>query len=153
MKPSEVNYVNQQTVFRNLYGYSSKMEIIGEKIKKQHKVKNGEWVRIPYDSANKFSRGYYPQWKEEVFKVEKPVKKQSTPLYKLKDFEGENIKGTFYEAEVQKVSEPKSFRVEKILERRKRKGKIEYFVKWLGYSEKFNQWIPSTDIVNTAAMS
>ncbi|RWS18111.1 uncharacterized protein B4U80_00885 [Leptotrombidium deliense] len=127
--------------------------MVSEKLKKKHKVKHGEWVRIPYDTSNKFSRGYYPQWKEELFKVEKPVKKQNTPLYKLKDYEGENIKGTFYEAEVQKVSEPKSFRLENILERRKRKGKIEYFVKWLGYPEKFNQWIPSTDIVNTAAMS
>ncbi len=36
--------------------------------------------------------------------------------------------------------------VEKILNRRITKGKLEYKVKWSGYLEEYNQWIPKLDI-------
>jgi hypothetical protein len=34
--------------------------------------------------------------------------------------------------------------VEKVLKTRKRNGKLEYFVKWRGYPDKFNSW--TTDV-------
>ena len=30
------------------------------------------------------------------------------------------------------------YRVEKVLRKRKRKGAVEYFVRWKGYTDKFN---------------
>jgi hypothetical protein len=54
---------------------------------------------------------------------------------------GEALSGKFYEAELQKVTKTDDiFKVERVLKTRKRKGKVEYFVKWLGYPEKFNSW-------------
>jgi len=38
------------------------------------------------------------------------------------------------------------FRAEKILKRRKRKGKIQYYVKWLGYPEEQSTWEPEENI-------
>ena len=38
------------------------------------------------------------------------------------------------------------YRVEKILRKRKRKGIVEYFVKWKGYPDKFNSWIAESNI-------
>jgi hypothetical protein len=38
------------------------------------------------------------------------------------------------------------FRIEKVLRRRTVKGKKMAFVKWLGYDNKFNSWIPAEDI-------
>ena len=67
--------------------------------------------------------------------------------YRIKDTKDELIKGSFYEPELQ-ATKQSSFRVEKILKRRKTKsGKKEVYVKWLGYSKDFNQWIPEEDIV------
>ena len=54
--------------------------------------------------------------------------------------------GTFYEPELQ-LAKQTTFRIEKILKQRTTKeGKKEIYVKWLGYSKDFNQWIPAEDI-------
>ena len=37
--------------------------------------------------------------------------------------------------------------VEKILKTRKRAGKIEYFVKWRSYPDKFNSWTDHVEAV------
>ena len=62
--------------------------------------------------------------------------------YRLKDLADEAIKGKFYELEIQKVikSDEDYFDVEKILKTRRRGGRIEYLVKWVGYPSKFNSW-------------
>ena len=64
--------------------------------------------------------------------------------YGLKDLAGENIKGKFYEQEIQKVIDDGVYEVEKVLKTRKRNGIVEYFVKWSGYPDKFNSW--TTDV-------
>ena len=38
--------------------------------------------------------------------------------------------------------------VEKLLEKRKRKGKIEYLVQWEGWSKDYNQWEPKSHILD-----
>ncbi|GFT61414.1 15-hydroxyprostaglandin dehydrogenase [Trichonephila clavipes] len=64
----------------------------------------------------------------------------------LKDLQGEEIKSTYYiyEAELQKVVDFGFYPVENVIKQRKRRGITEYFVKSLGYPEKFNDWV--TDI-------
>ena len=66
------------------------------------------------------------------------------PVYKLKEFDVELIKGTFYETELQKVIEPKDhlFRVEKVLRRRCKGGQAEVLVHWKGWPKKYDSWIP-----------
>ena len=46
------------------------------------------------------------------------------------------------------VDKPELYRVEEVLQQRKRKGKIEYLVKWLGYPEHFNSWVTKEQIEN-----
>ena len=36
------------------------------------------------------------------------------------------------------------YRVQKVIKSRKRNKQKEYFVKWLGYPDSFNSWIPAT---------
>ena len=55
---------------------------------------------------------------------------------------GEEIKGSFYEKELQKTS-PYEFRIEKVI---KRKGD-KLYVKWKGYNNSFNSWINKKEIV------
>jgi len=61
--------------------------------------------------------------------------------YMLKDLQGEKISGTFYETELLKTNQNK-FRMEKVIG----KSKNSAFVKWSGYSSKFNSWVPIEDL-------
>jgi Chromo (CHRromatin Organisation MOdifier) domain len=54
---------------------------------------------------------------------------------------GEDIEGEFYEQEFQKVIKTDDmYEVEKVIKTRKQHGKVEYYVKWKGYTDKFNSW-------------
>ena len=67
----------------------------------------------------------------------------TNPLtYKLVDLLGEKITGSFYEAELQKTNQ-NIFRIEKVIRRDQKKKKA--LVKWKGYPDKFNSWIPLSD--------
>ena len=86
-------------------------------------------------------------WTEEVFTITKRVLRRP-PVYKIADFDDEELKGTFYEQELQKVNKSDSdfYRVEEILRSRMRNKRKEYFVKWLGYPDKFNSWVPAESV-------
>ena len=74
------------------------------------------------------------------------VKPTVPTTYKIKDLKGEEIKGTFYQQELQKSSQ-EEFRIEKVIKKRRTKsGEKEAYVKWKGYSNDFNSWIPESDL-------
>lgn len=65
--------------------------------------------------------------------------------YRLKDFEEGAIRGTFYETEMQKVGSriAHKYLIDKLLQERKNSdGTEDILVKWVGYPEKSNSWIP-----------
>ena len=90
---------------------------------KDPKFKVGDCVRIS-KYKNIFAEDYTPNWSEEVFVIKK-VKNTVPWTYVIKDLNGEEIIGTFYEKELQKTNQ-EEFRIEKVL---KRKGDKIYF-KW-----------------------
>ena len=59
------------------------------------------------------------------------------PTYELSDEMGEPIKGKFYAQELQSVSPPESYQIEKII--RSQRGND--YVRWLGSPKKFDSWI------------
>ena len=63
----------------------------------------------------------------------------------------EPIQGTFYTSELQKVikDEKTIWRIDKILRKRKRSGKNEVLVRWLGWPKKFDSWVLEKDIKET----
>ena len=65
--------------------------------------------------------------------------------YKLKDLNDEEIQGSFYEAELLKARQD-VFRIDKIIRRDYKKKQA--LVKWKGYSDDFNTWIPFKDLQN-----
>ena len=54
----------------------------------------------------------------------------------------------FYSQELQKVIKDNDvYKVENVLSSRKKAGKKQFLIKWLGYPEKFNSWIDAENIV------
>src|SRR5207245_8293578 len=86
---------------------------------------------------------YLPKWSEQVYIIDDVLK--TTPVtYRIKDSLNEIITGSFYEQELQKTNQ-EVYRVEKVL-RKKKIDRVEHtLIKWKGYSNKFNEWIPITD--------
>ena len=69
------------------------------------------------------------------------------PVYKLKDYDGEILGGTFYEHELQRVTKADNvYRVDRILQTRTINGRKEHFVSWKNYPAKFNSWVNEKDI-------
>ena len=102
----------------------------------------GDSVRIS-KARRTFKKGYLPQWTEEVFVI---AQRQNTrPVtFRLKDWNGDDIRGSFYVQELQKVDKSDQvYRIEKILKREKNR----VFVKWMGYPDTFNSWVAKKDLV------
>ena len=107
---------------------------------KDPKFKVGDHVRIS-KYKNIFAKGYMPNWNEEVFVIKKII--NTVPrTYVINDLNDEEIIGTFYEKELQKISQ-KEFRIEKVI---RRKGD-KLYVKWKGYNNSFNSWIDKANLV------
>ena len=83
---------------------------------KDPKFKVGDHVKIS-KYKNIFTKGYMPNWSEEVFGIKK-VKNTIPWTYVMNDLNDEEIIGTFYEKELQKTNQ-KEFRIEKVIRRKK----------------------------------
>ena len=76
--------------------------------------------------------------------------KQNIRVYKVKDYLGSAVIGTFYGNELQKVNKKHIDQglwvIEKVIKKRKRAGKEEYLVKYEGWQDKFNSLVAKGDI-------
>ena len=113
----------------------------------EQRFKIGAHVRI-VKKKKTFEKGYTPNWTEELFivgaaRLTKPV------TYNIKDPKGETIKGAFCQQELQKANQ-EVYRIDKVLRKRKRNnGTKEGLVKWKGYRNDVNSWVPESDIQRT----
>ena len=135
MKPGSVQRVHQPIIRQRLYGVTKTQRRV-----KRYKYNVGAWVRISKQRLV-FDKGYTPNWSEEIFVI-RERRRQREPVYFLRDLNDENVTGTFYEPELQRVREPTEYRVEKVLRSRTTRGGVkEYFVKWKGWNSSFNSWV------------
>jgi len=100
----------------------------------------GDKVRISRKKGI-FEKGYTPKWTEEIFTISK-IQYTDPITYKITDYNGEEIKGSFYERELQKTTQ-ETFRIEKIIRKKGNKS----LVKWLGYPANFNSWVDNKDLI------
>lgn len=133
MKPADVNPSNEAKL-RTLLNPKIKLTAA--------KFKLGDTVRISRLKRT-FEKGYTPNWSEEIFTIEKVIK--SDPVrYKIKDYNGETLLGSFYGKELQKVASKEIFKIEKVLKKRKNK----WLVKWKGYPTNMASWLNPKDVMN-----
>ena len=74
-----------------------------ESNEKDPKFKVGDHVRIS-KFKNISTKGYTPNWSEEIFIVKK-IKNTVSWTYVISDLNGEEIVGSFYEKELQKTNQ------------------------------------------------
>ena len=75
--------------------------------------------------------------------------KDGKVMYKIRDDHGEEIKGSFYPQELQRVERKEEiYQVDAILDERGRGKKKEVLVSWQGYPPSFNSWIPASDVID-----
>jgi hypothetical protein len=116
---------------------------------KRYKFRIGQTVRLSYIRGI-FDREYSQKWTGEIFKVDSRFKRQGIPIYELKDFNGQEVKGTFNDQEIQAVSVDAAteYHIEKILKRRARNKQREVLVRWLHWPKQYDSWIPENDVIN-----
>ena len=116
-QPALVNSENEDEVFHTLYH-----NILDNVQPVKYKFKIGDQVRI---------------YSKEIFTVSKTVPRNPA-VYKLKDYDGEELKGTFYDKELQKViKHDDMYEVEKILKKRGKGENVQYLKIWTKINTPF----------------
>lgn len=131
--PDRVTVDNSAEVWKKLYGKRLRR-------RRASTLRVGDRVRLN-QKFRTFEKSYLPGWTEEVFIVDK-VKPGPVPTYKITEWDGTPLVGTFYNQDVQKVevSDDTLFRIEKVRQRRGNK----ILVRWKGWPEKYDSWIDRT---------
>ena len=94
-KPINITQNNEREVWHTLYGKRGNEETI------KYKFEIGDQVRIS-KMKRTFEKGYLPNFSKEIFTISQQVPRQP-PVYKLKDYDQEELSGTFYNEELQKL--------------------------------------------------
>lgn len=134
MAPVAVHSKRIQTHLLNTV-YNYKKQLI------KSKFNIGDHVRISRHKKT-FEKGYETNWSPEIFKIAK-VSRKFPVTYLIEDYQKHNIKGRFYEQELQKVKDPNAYLVEKVIKRDRDRA----YIKWIGFDSTHNSWIPESDII------
>lgn len=142
MTPLEAsNPENTLIVWHNMYG----PQLVAKY--GQPKFRVGQTVRISkYKST--FDKGYLPNFTEEFFKIKSIV--MGTPIvYKVEDLKDESLDGIFYDNELSPYTETDetTYKVERVLSKKTVKGKKFVLVKYKGWPDKFNEWLPAENVL------
>jgi len=84
--------------------WPKKQELVSKAkiVRKPFRFKVGDRVRITY-IRNTFNREYDEKWTGKIFEIFQRILRGGLPVYRIKDFNDEEIKGTFYQSELQKT--------------------------------------------------
>ena len=144
MAPAAVKKCDENRLWVRLYGDGNTFLKPG--------LERGSMVRIS-KSKGVFEKGYLPNWSKEHFTVAETTddkRRANKRVYKIEDYNGESVTGTWYPEELQHITD-NQYRIERVIRRRKLpNGSLELFVKWEGLPAKFNSWILAKDRFNVA---
>ena len=98
---------------------------------------------------------YDERWSKEIFYVDSRKIRDGLDVYKIRDEDGEVLIGNFYRQELQRVKpaeKDKVYDIKKIIKSRTvqdKKGveRKEFFVSFVGFPAKFNQWVPESAVI------
>ena len=146
MTPAEALKTSDCVLFKTQYSplLSTKPFTI-----QKFKLKVGDKVRMSM-LKSKFEKAYDRNFTTEIFEVNSRKRTDGIPQYTLKDYNENVLEGIFYQPELQKVlvDDNSTYKIEKIIRKRKRGGVKQVLVKWLHWPKKFNSWINENEVQN-----
>ena len=139
--PATVTKQNESEVRLDEYSRRRKPKNDSGHPRQEIKFKIGDKVRVSF-TKEPFDREYSQRWSGEVFVIAGVRRRDTIPVYKLNDWYGEPVNGTFYTQELQKVdvTDRTIFKVEKVVKRRRVRGRNQVLIKWKYWPAKFNTW-------------
>ena len=144
--PSQIDEDTQYLIWQRMKTQDRKKKKLKAKSKKLLSI--GDHVRLTY-KRRPFRRGYAQKWTEEIFVISHRYFRDGIiPVYKVKDYDGEQIAGGFYSSELQKIDKDRDvfWKIEEVLKKKKVKGETKLLVRWLGWPKKFDSWISESDL-------
>ena len=112
---------------------------------RNYKYKIGDLVRVSF-LRRPFQKEYDERWSREIFVVNERFMVEAIPQYKVKDYSGDIVTGTFYENQLARAYEQDVYKVEKVIRSRKKGGQKQFLVRWKGWPSKFDSWISEEDL-------
>ena len=103
MAPKTVTKSKETELWWRMH-WPKKQELIGKAkvVRKPFRLNVGDQARITY-IGHPFTREYHEKWMGEIFKISQRILRGGLPVYRIKDFNDDEIKGTFYHSELQKT--------------------------------------------------
>ena len=150
MKPNDVTKDKEVDIWNRVYWPKEKLakrKANKDSKKKDFKFNIGETVKVTLNPY-KYDRGYNKRFSDENFLVTDRSMKQGKEAYGLKDMKNDEILGSFYQQQLQRVTpdDNDKYEIEKVLKSRNHQGKKQFLVKWAGWDRKFNSWIDADTV-------
>ena len=149
MTPTEAIQADRYDVWRNQYKVKEprKKSKKPPKLKPVFKYKVNDRVRVS-GVRSPFERAYTEKWTHEIYTITERENKQQFPMYILKGWDNAPVKGKFYEKELQKVSAGGKIEyfIEKVIKKKRVNKKDGFIVKWVGWPDRYNSWVPKKDV-------
>ena len=123
----------QQALYKQQYTPPDPMQ-------KKPKFKVGDWVRVAR-KKDIFEKGYEAQWSYQPYKIRK-VSVGDPVVYYVQEGDGTQVEGALYENELQKTLVPNAVLIQDVVQ----KGPSKSLVRFWGFPEKYNQWLPHASI-------
>jgi len=98
----------------------------------------------------KFAKVGEQTFSTEIFRITKVIERRPRPVYELEDFNKTPTKGQFNVEELTpvRITEETTYKIDKILDKRVRRGIRKYLVRWKCYSKEFDSWITASSVKN-----
>jgi transposase InsO family protein len=158
MAPAAVQQEHEPELWRRMYGEAMNGPSSPRRRRhhQQQPVTTGAKVRISNVKGD-FAKGYHPNWSQEHFLVRAKRRMPGGKVqYFLKeddygDIKGEELTGAFNREEVEPITKNR-YLIEKVLRTRTLpagRGHArhkQYFVKWVGWPEKYNSWVTEDQV-------
>jgi hypothetical protein len=104
-------------------------------------------VRISKEKM-KFAKALEHNFSTEIFRIVKVIHRQPRVVYELEDLNGTPIDGQFYQEELTplRITSRTTYKIDKIMDKRVRRGIREVLVRWQDYSQAFDTWVPVASV-------
>ena len=135
MSPLEAEKDENESIVRQTYFEKyRKAEMKTQKAK----FSVGDSVRI-FKERGTFHRGYMEDFSEEIFTISKVLTNLPVPRYRLKEYNGDEVVGSFFQDELVRYEPPEFYEIDVIKTRGKGKKK-QYLVHYRGWPSTYDEW-------------